>query len=452
MRIFGKIFLGFWVATFAMISALLLVSFSGLVKPLPHRPIPDAHRLMFELRAELAGGGIGAVGTWLEHHPVLDKGDIAVADTTGRIVFPGKPGRAMRELMAHWPSGRHRFVERRFAGFYIGSVMRDSAGANYRVIVRLPPPWQVRLRDDPWLGFIVALVVSGLVCFIVARVLTRPLARLGDAVGRLARGDLQARVELGGGGRDEIHRLAEDFNHMAEQLAARIADQQRLVKDVSHELRSPLARMRLALALAREDGGPGRPDDMLGRMEGEVEKLEAIVSDLLLLPQAGTGQFRLDEVVDLPALVQGVLEDCRAGITASEPRLVGELPDKSLLYRGNGRLLYSALANLVQNGLRYTPTSGEVRVTLTTSESGVQLCVHDGGPGVPAADLVRIFEPFYRVSAARDRSEGGTGLGLAIVRRATELHGGAVSARNTDRGLKVCIELPAGGVVDDEDG
>lgn len=448
MRIFGKIFLGFWVATFAMISALLLVSFSGLVKPLPHRPIPNAHRLMFELRAELAGGGVDAVSAWLDHHPFLDSGDIAVADPAGRIVFPDKPGRTLRGLLAHWPPRQHRFIERRFTGFYIGSVMRGASGGFYRVVVRLPPPWQVRLRDDPWLGFIIALAVSGVVCFVVARVLTRPLARLGDAVGRLAGGDLQARADLGGSSRDEIHRLAEDFNYMADQLAARIADQQRLVKDVSHELRSPLARMRLALALAREDGACDTRDDMLGRMEGEVGKLEAIVSDLLLLPQAGTGQFRLDEVVDLPALVQGVIEDCRAGLGEVGPRLVAELPDRALLYRGNGRLLYSALANLVQNGLRYTPSDGEVRITLTAVASGVQLCVRDGGPGVPEADLGRIFEPFYRVSAARDRGEGGTGLGLAIVRRATELHGGAVSAHNTGSGFQVRIELPASGIVE----
>lgn len=451
MRIFGKIFLGFWIATFAMISALLLVSLSGLVKPLPHRPVPDAHRLMVGLRAEFAGGGVGAVGAWLDRHPFLDSDDIAIADAAGRIVFPASPGRVMRGFLSHWPPERRRFIERRFAGFYIGSVMRDGAGARYRVIVRLPPPWQVRLRDDPWLGFVIALVVSGLVCFVVARVLTRPLARLGDAVGRLARGDLLARVELGGGSRDEIHRLAADFNHMADQLAARIADQQRLVKDVSHELRSPLARMRLALALIH-DTDAEVSEDMLARLEREVEKLEAIVSDLLLLPQSGTGQFRLDEAVDLPALVQGVIDDCRAGIGESGPRVDAELPAKPLLYRGNGRLLYSALANLVQNGLRYTPTGGAVRVTLTKSQSGVRLQVADGGPGVPEADLGRIFEPFYRVSAARDRGEGGTGLGLAIVRRATELHGGAVSARNTGGGLEVSIELPAGGVVEDEAG
>ncbi|MGH9943439.1 MAG: ATP-binding protein [Pyrinomonadaceae bacterium] len=295
------------------------------------------------------------------------------------------------------------------------------------------------------------LLTAGLVCYGLARYLAAPVATLRAGVRRLASGDLSARVGARlGSRRDEIADLSRDFDRMAERIESLVTSQRRLLGDISHELRSPLARLSVALGLARRRSGeePSGVTSALDRIEREVERLNELIGQLLTLTRLETEPDELEKTrIDLQDLVGQVVADAdfEARGRNRSVRIV-ESRECSLL--GNSELLRSAIENVVRNGVRYTAESTSVEVTLRClsngSASGAVIRVRDHGKGVPEEALGELFRPFYRVGAARDRQTGGTGLGLAITERAVRLHGGKVKAANAeDGGLIVEIELPA---------
>jgi two-component system sensor histidine kinase CpxA len=229
---------------------------------------------------------------------------------------------------------------------------------------------------------------------------------------------------------------------MAARIEELVKAQQQLLADISHELRSPLARLSLALDLARRRLGEGIPEHQ--RIEREIQRLNDLIRRLLTLAQLQSDPSRSQvETVDLRSLVREIANDASFESEAENKKVVVK-GDCGASVRGNASLLRSAIENVVRNAVRYSPEGTEVGIDMhDMSENRVVITVRDQGPGVPAASLHRLFDPFFRVDPARDRDSGGVGLGLAIVRQASLFHGGNVTAQNRpEGGLMVRLEFP----------
>ena len=241
---------------------------------------------------------------------------------------------------------------------------------------------------------------------------------------------------------DEIGELVGDFDAMAARLEALVHAQTQLLSDISHELRSPLARLNVALELARRKSGDAAAAD-LARREREAERMNELIGRLLALARAENAGAPPDLApVDVGDLVRHVADDAAYEAQQQQKRVRVEAGHGAVV-EGDARLIASAIDNVVRNAVRHTADGTDVTIAVTMSAGDVEVQVRDRGPGVPPAELERIFTPFHRVDAGRDRDRGGVGLGLAIARRAVVVHGGSIDAANAaDGGLVVTLRLP----------
>ncbi len=287
-------------------------------------------------------------------------------------------------------------------------------------------------------------LVSGLICYLLTRYLTAPILRLREASQQLAAGDLSIRAVGVERRRDELGDLVRDFNAMASRIEELVSRQRQLISDVSHELRSPLARLNVALDLGRERKGN---DPAFDQMEQDISVLSEMIGRLLTIARLDTSAPPVPMMpVDLTELVSQIVRD--ADFESRErDGCVTLRANGQVFVQGDAELLHSAIENLVRNAIRYTEPGTPVEVVLESeprsTTSFARLTVRDHGPGVPESELVNIFQPFYRVADARDRQSGGAGLGLAIADRVIRMHGGTIRAKNAvPRGLLVEILLP----------
>ena len=307
-------------------------------------------------------------------------------------------------------------------------------------LVRLGPgPSPTRYH----IGWGSALLVSGLVCYLLTKYLTAPILRLRAAASRLAKGDLTARAMDVKPRHDEIGELVRDFNFMAGRIEELVTSQRQLLSDMSHELRSPLARVNATLGVARQRLGQ---NELFDRMERDAQCLNDMISRLLMMA-------RLDMIstspemrpTDVNALVSEIVAD--ATWEASERNCrVNLVSECDCEVNGNPELLRSAAENIIRNAVWYTAAGTAVDVCVECRQRNdgdlTIVRVSDRGPGVPPAELANIFRPFYRVSNARDRESGGAGLGLAIAERVARVHGGSIHAENRpDGGLTIVLVL-----------
>ena len=293
------------------------------------------------------------------------------------------------------------------------------------------------LGTNLWLRLTLAIIISGLACYGLSRLMTNRLRDLQQASRKLASGDLDTRIDVRERGGDETDELARDFNSMAGQLQQRLQAQKQLLSDVSHELRSPIARLHVALALAQED--PQKRPDYLQRIEQETGRLEELIAQLLASQQDSP---ELDKHIDLVELLRQLCVDGSFEGERENKRVVLHTDQKQAVIASAGDLLHKCFENIIRNALRHTPSGSQVRVGLLLIGGAYRISFEDQGPGVADDQLDSIFDAFYRVDSARTREGGGHGLGLAIARRAIELHGGSVKAENTGAGLRVIVILP----------
>jgi two-component system sensor histidine kinase CpxA len=295
-------------------------------------------------------------------------------------------------------------------------------------------------------------------CYLLAWSMTSPVTRLRKAAQSLAAGDLSARTGAPvSGRRDEMTELMRDFDRMAERIEGLVDSQSRLLKDVSHELRSPLARLSVALGLARQRATPVVAPELessLNRIELEADRLNQLIQRLLTISRLESGTDGLRKTtLSLRELVEQVAHDaeyenpgrgCRVTSLVDMPADAAD----EFLVEADSNLLRSAVENVIRNATRYTAegTTVEVRLERQQAANGQEIVVRvlDSGPGVPDEALQKIFEPFYRLDDARNRQTGGAGLGLSIADRAIRLHGGQLRASNRkEGGLEVEIRIPA---------
>lgn len=282
--------------------------------------------------------------------------------------------------------------------------------------------------------------------YAIARYLSRPIANLRQASARLAAGDLSARA----GGkfasrRDEAADLVREFDQMADRVSGLIEAQQRLIGDVSHEIKSPLARLNVALGLARRDAEAYAPKQF-ERMQREIDAISHLVRELLMLASldAGTAKPPPHDPVDMGDAIAEILANLAYEMPDRAADLSFAAPERPAVVAGDRALLVRAVENVLRNAVFYTAKGSAIRVACEFPADGrIRVAVRDQGPGVPEAALARLFDPFYRVDNARTRQTGGAGIGLTICRRAIDLHHGRVTARNlAPHGLEVVIELP----------
>lgn len=289
---------------------------------------------------------------------------------------------------------------------------------------------------------VIALTVSALVSFFLARYIVLPVRRLRIAGQQVANGDLSVRVAHTVSGRsDDIAQLARDFDLMTERVDRLLSSQQRLMRDVSHELRSPLARLQALQSLARQQSTQA-DQSIIDRMDKEAERLNELIGEILEYARLEVLESLDQRATDLVDLLHTI---------AADADLEGQSDGKSVSINGpeaclvsvDSALLHAALENIIRNALKYTAANTEVRVSVERVPERIIIRIDDHGPGVPAEQLDRLFEPFFRIEASRPRSSGGTGVGLAIAERSIKLHGGSVSASNrATGGLSIKVSLP----------
>jgi signal transduction histidine kinase len=307
---------------------------------------------------------------------------------------------------------------------------------------RGPPPGPPHRGPPPLVPTLMTLLGSLAAALAIAWYVAKPIRALRAAFDAAAGGNLDVRLGPGMGGRhDELADLGRDFDRMADRLRNAMQGQRRLLHDVSHEMRSPLARLQAAAGLMRLKYGA---EPAVDRVEEEIVRIDRLVGDLLKLSRLEAGEWvGAVEPIDMQELVRGVVTDANFEAHPSGRTVTWhhETPGTVI---GRPDMLHGAIENVVRNALKHAPHTRDVRVETALDDAGGRytLCVVDSGPGVPEPELAGLFTPFFRAAGA---GAGGYGLGLAIARRSIEAHGGRISARNrAEGGLKVTIELPTG--------
>jgi signal transduction histidine kinase len=265
-----------------------------------------------------------------------------------------------------------------------------------------------------------------------------PIRKIASSIALFGQGNLATRVETQRG--DEIGQLGRSFNQMAERLQRLIVSERRLLADISHEIRSPLARLKFAVKLARTS--PNR-DAALDRVERDVDRITSLVADIVAITFIeGDPAVQGATAVRLANIINDVVHDCsvEAEMRGCRIELNGRLTGEVL---GSPELLRRAIENVLRNAIRYSPENSAILVSVSEDTVAANISVRDYGPGVPNETLTRIFDPFFRVEEARDSTGGGgSGLGLSIAKRAVQVHHGTIIAENTLPGLRIEITLP----------
>jgi signal transduction histidine kinase len=446
-RLFWRIFALFWTATLVLI---LAISWSTSYT-FENEKIPglDITRMESVLNEQLRGasralhsGGIDALRE--VQHGANERGiTLNVLDADNKDIL----GNEVREDIAAEAAsavadeqGLHSNRSR------IRTIVLPG-GAHYTAVAAyLNHPMLRMLYRRPtyfWDQVVIASIISAIFALILAAYIAAPLSRIRTGARRVAGGDLDARVGPIKFGRSaEMLALASEFDGMAARLKELVEGQRRLIRDVSHEMRSPLARQHVALELARGQVQTGDVRLQLDRIERESERLEEMIAQAIQLSRMETTQPARVEPVALDTLVADIVADASFEAQARQCSLLIER-NTPLTVNAEADLLGSAIENIIRNAVNYTRTDSTIRVRLDHADREARLHVTDAGPGVPETDLVRIFEPYYRTDDARARKSGGSGLGLAIAKRAIERQGGHIRASNVaGGGLDVEVLLP----------
>lgn len=445
-NLFFRMFLGFWLMTIIVLGSWMLTANYFESQP-PGREWGDhkrpgpPHRFMLRTLYDLENLDSTALATTVE--AIRNKHGIQIylvsRDGTELLKreLPEEVAHAAKKLGAERNTPSLNLPRRHLAAHRIyrtdeGPVAAVFIFPSHRGFILST------LGDSRWLRIALAVLISGLVCFALSRLMTNRLKDLQSASRRLANGELDTRIQVREKGGDETDELARDFNTMAQQLQARIQAQKRLLADVSHELRSPLARLRIALVLAQDR--PENGNAYMQRIEQEAERLEELIGQLLATQAQ---DITLDAHIDLVTLLDQLCADANFEGQGEGKQFSFSAATEQAIINSSGDLLRKIFDNLLRNALQHTAANSETRVSLVPVAGQYCVTIEDHGPGVPDSELNNIFGEFYRVDTARTRESGGYGLGLAIARRALIQHGGQVTAQNTGTGLRITVYLPA---------
>jgi two-component system, OmpR family, sensor kinase len=465
--LFLRIFVLFWIAMAIIVGGSIAVTFTVAAHEYESREFQRRPAIAIRASEVLAKGGLVALKKWLgDEHSMPDRNLYIIGpdgqDILGRrlsenaarrLEFFNRESTAEPEAADGAPGTSYPSADARASGGPPGNFRPQRAlpqivapdGTTYTVLLVPRRPSIFGALSLPGISLMIlaiALAVSALASWWLARHLSAPIRRIQEGARALAGENLEVRVSAGLEGRkDELAVLARDFDAMADQLRANRSAITRLLRDISHELRSPLARMRLAVGIARQPSAD--PARQLERLEREIERLDGLISQVLKLARlSGTDAPFERELFDIDEVIEEVVRDANfeGAAKGCTVRTVGTAGTQ---VHGNRELLRSAIENVLRNAVRYSPGGARVDVLVERGEAGLVVTVRDQGPGVPEGEVERIFEPFYRVAESRDRDTGGEGIGLAITSRVMKAHGGAAKAENRPGGgFEVRLNLP----------
>jgi two-component system, OmpR family, sensor histidine kinase CpxA len=454
--LFLKIFLSFWAAQALFLVLAILVTIA--LRPARHGIESEGPQILAEAVNAYQSGGERGTHDYLEElwhtqHVRAFVFDPSGHELSGRSVPPWIEGVRQGSPPRGGPAHHRGWMDNLLPDRILRQALTLD-GKRYTLVLELPPGPRVFFgpHEIPGLGITIAIISSGLICYLLAWSMTSPVTRLRKAAQSLAAGDLSARTGAPvGGRRDELTELMRDFDRMAERIEGLVDSQSRLLKDVSHELRSPLARLSVALGLARQRATP-EVELSLNRIELEADRLNQLIQRLLTISRLESGTDGLRKtVLSLRKLVEQVAHDAEYETPGRGCRVTAKAgAADEFLVEADPDLLRSAVENVVRNATHYTAEGTTVNVRLERQQAAngngdeIVVRVSDSGPGVPDEALPKIFEPFYRLDDARNQQTGGAGLGLSIADRAIRLHGGQLRASNRkEGGLEVEIRIPA---------
>jgi len=463
LSLFLRIFLLFWIAMALIAGASIAITYTNAAREYEQQEFQRRPAVTIQASEALSQGGVRGLHDWLaaNRNVVPDRDLFIVGPDGGDILGRRLSEPALRRLefvlrdawsgpdphpQAGPPLGPPpgsaplNFRPSRQAPQIVGA---DGTWYTLLIVPRRPSVFGALSRPGiPLAVLAVALAVSTFASWWLARHLSAPIRRLQAGARAVATESLDLRVSAGLDRRnDELAVLARDFDAMADQLKANRSARTRLLRDISHELRSPLARMRVALGLARQM--PADNGRHLDRLESEIERLDRMIGQVLQLARLRSEDAsHAKELVTIDDVIEDIVADAAFEGAARGCRI--EVQGKAnACVSGNRELLRSALENVVRNALRYSPDNMPVELRVEAAGGRLRVRVLDRGPGVPPADLERIFEPFFRVAESRDRGSGGEGIGLAITAQVLRSHGGTATAGNREGGgLEVTLSIP----------
>ena len=443
-----RIFASFWLIIVITIITAAAIGFSYAERTretIENFEVSDA---VLEASAALSDRGRAGLAAWLDSMPAITKSLVYITDEHGKDILDRRLPSVVRIAMRRigQPARLPPRMRRDSPNLRPARPFTQLIGPDdhiYTVFV-LPP----KRIDARWFAdrgrsslAILALLVSAAVSYLLARTISRPIRELRESANAIADGNLETRVaDRVGRRRDEIGLLAKDFDRMADGLERAWLQQAELTQNVSHELRSPLARLRVALELVRRKTGE-LPE--LERIDAETERLDELIGQILELSRLNADTLDAPQPVNLAELVGSVVDDVRYeyGEIGSKATIVLECPD-DVTFMGHAHALTSCIENVLRNAMQHSPDDGEVTVRLTADTLNTRLLVKDQGGGVADHELSRIFEPFYRSKKHAGSAQQSGGLGLAIAARAVALNGGMIQASNAAEGLEIEIQLP----------
>lgn len=448
MSLFLKIFLWFWLSIALVVGVLTFVNWSTQSEPLTRQWqgfIGEAVNINSQTAVQIyKNEGQRGLDEYLNRVSGAERVlALAIFDQNKKRIAGNEPSAEAKQMLDRAFDGDN--IEfNRLPDQTLAAKKISFDGADYFYVIQYRRPQQTPFLTEAKnriLQILAVILTAGLGCYALARYLSSPISKLRTATQKLASGDLQSRVaEEVGNRHDELAALARDFDNMAERIENLINSQKRLTRDVSHELRSPLARLNVALELAKAKSN-GDTGGLLDRIEREGRQLNDMISQILTLSKLESQSETIEKHdINIGKLVERVVADADFE-AASQNKKVEIVENSEAKIYGNENLLRSAVENVLRNAVRYTKDKVEVSVNGGAGETSIK--IRDNGTGVPDQELEKLFKPFHRVAEARERKSGGVGLGLAIAEQAVHAHKGKIAAQNAaGGGLIVEIKLP----------
>jgi two-component system sensor histidine kinase CpxA len=443
--IFGKIWLSFWLSLIVIVAAAYFVSFQAAQQYQVSAPMARQISILNNLGfPDLAstGGNDAKISEMLANYNESSQYQLYLVDNAYRMLGDPQPPNRILVMLSEMMEHEGMRVGQWRNETWLGPIPIVFSNSTFRLFIRgvpsLPPENLPFWLESEWVQLFFALTVSGTVSLLLTWSLVRPIEKLRLTVRSLSRGTLTARAGSSVSRRtDEIGDLGRDFDEMAGRIEDLVSAQQRLLSNVSHELRSPLTRLQVALGIVRQKAPDGL-ERALGRIERESDRLENMIAQILKLSRFENDMHHVDwQTIQMDEIVKQVVDDARF---EAVPRKITIGLDVSAPIRmtGDAQLLHSTVDNVLRNALRFTPEQGDIEVTMTHKHNRLIISICDQGPGVPEDKLERLFDPFYRL----DQSNSGAGLGLNIALQAVQMHEGRIFAKNRQpNGLNVTIDL-----------
>lgn len=437
IRVLAVLF--FSLVVVALTSSLVFRWISHEIEP-RHRHFQNLSRhVAHQLVEAYERDDLGEFNQRLRHR---HKGNFWILDSNGRSLIDRRPPPEILAQIVQYPMIVYPNQNTTGESFLYAHELRGKRG-DYRVIMAsryplMPPRNRLLFVGLPVLAVLAALIGSSAM---LAFWILRPVRAIRNTAVELSEDNLDAQVPDSVTGRkDAFGELGREFNRMSRRVRQAVFSRNELLRDVSHELRSPLNRIQVAASLVAQKSGD---QEELSRIQDEVERLNSLIEDLFSLTKLKNDMRINQEAVDIRLLISGLLKDANYEFQESDRR--GLLADGPEAWTwGNRDLLYRLFENIIRNGLRYTPAGETLLIDCEPDDVRIRTTVTDNGPGVDPESLALIFEPFYRADTARDTSSGHHGIGLALAKTIAELHDGAVTARNLEKnGFQVSVVLPA---------